>query len=59
MEEITRNEVWFGYDDLETSEDSITIDFPNVSGMGWKSYDHKHQQEYEVNYESKNKKTNY
>ena len=51
MEEITRKEVWFGYDDLETTEDSITIDFPNVSGMGWKSYDHKHQQEYEVNYE--------
>ncbi len=51
MEEITRKEVWFGYDDLETSEDSITINFPNGSGMGWESYDHKHQQEYNVNYE--------
>ena len=31
MEEITRKEVWFGYDDLETTEDSITIEFPNVT----------------------------
>lgn len=59
MEEITRNEVWFGYDDLETCEDSITINFPGVivkTSSVWSSYmDNKHENEYEVNFQTEHR----
>ena len=56
MEEITRKEVYFGYDDLETIEDSITIEFPNVTydSTCWTDYfENPHSNEYEVHLETK------
>ena len=52
MEEITRKDVWLGYDDRESCEDSITIEFPNVylRKSSWCEYEeNKHMDEYEVN----------
>ena len=52
MEKITRKEVFFGYDDRESCEDSITIEFPNVylRKSSWCEYEeNKHMDEYEVN----------
>ena len=56
MEEITRKDVYFGYDDLETSEDSITIEFPNVTygSTCWTDYfENPHSNEYDVHLETK------
>ena len=52
MEEITRKDVWLGYDDRDSCEDSITIEFRNVHlrKSSWCEYEeNKHMDEYEVN----------